>query len=195
MNVYKAPPADWDCAFFLSSVHKTGEPYTESFALPLNGVIEHWGQRYASRGPVCANVRANYAEERILVTIAVRADFSLPCSRCLAETGVAISGELRYLFTLRSAREDVASSDGSEEGAAEAEDGDVDVIPIDSFQAELNLSPYVWEVLLLGLPERAHCKEDCKGLCPVCGQNKNERDCGCSTDEIDPRFAVLRDLK
>ena len=196
MNSYKAMPLEWDCSIRLSSVPRSGEPYVESFELPLDGVIEHWGQSYVSRGPVHAMVEASYTGERILARVSVRAEFSLPCSRCLSETGVAIMGDLRYLFSLRSSSRENGERDSDEEmGSVLEEDGDVDVIPVDSFQSELDLSQYVWEVLLLNLPERVICADDCKGLCPVCGQNRNEVDCGCVEDDTDPRFAVLRGLQ
>lgn len=193
MNIYKAVPGDWDCAILLSSVPRSGETYIDEFELPMDGAIEHWGQLYRALGPVCAKVEANYTGERILAKISVDANFSLPCSRCLAETGLAILGDLRYLFSLRSPKRE--KDPDEEEGEAGDEDGDVDVIPVDSFQGEIGLAQYVWEVLLLSLPERAMCRDDCAGLCGVCGQNLNEADCGCKEDDTDPRFAVLRDLE
>ena len=39
------------------------------------------------------------------------------------------------------------------------------------------------------------CKEDCKGLCPKCGCDLNEKECSCTTKEIDPRWAVLKNFK
>jgi len=38
------------------------------------------------------------------------------------------------------------------------------------------------------------CREDCKGVCPVCGQNRNERDCGCDTFVPDPRMAAINTI-
>ncbi len=46
--------------------------------------------------------------------------------------------------------------------------------------------------ILLNLPMRAVCSENCKGLCHVCGHNLNEGDCGCERNYIDPRFEILR---
>jgi len=60
---------------------------------------------------------------------------------------------------------------------------------------ELDLTELVREQILLNLPEQTFCREDCKGLCPKCGQNRNLIDCKCEEDEIDPRWAALRDLK
>ena len=48
--------------------------------------------------------------------------------------------------------------------------------------------------ILLELPSKFLCKDSCKGLCPKCGKNLNEGDCGCSLQEADPRLAILRQL-
>ena len=189
---HEGPPADWDCTIRLSQVPRSGEIYRERFELPLGGEIEHWGQVYTSVGPVHAEIEANYSSERILAKVSVRANFTLPCSRCLADTGLAILGDLRYLFTLRPERE---RTDEDADSGDSDQDGDVDIIPVDSFQAEIDFAPYVWEVLVLGLPERILCRDDCAGLCPVCGVNRNEDSCDCREDNIDPRFAVLKDLE
>lgn len=192
MKSITAPPAEWGCGIRISLIPKSGEPYRESFELPAPGAIEHWGQRYTFRSPVSVDIEASCpppAGDRIFVKISIRADISLPCSRCLRETGLAIVGDLRYLFTLRSSWKEYA--DGSDEAD---QDGDADVIPVDAFEAELDLTSYVWEVLVLSLPEGVLCSGGCKGLCPICGKDKNEGDCGCKEDNTDPRLAVLREL-
>jgi uncharacterized protein len=58
----------------------------------------------------------------------------------------------------------------------------------------IDLAPLVRELSLLELPIQPICKADCLGLCQQCGQNLNERDCGCTDNEIDPRLAVLKAL-
>jgi uncharacterized protein len=55
----------------------------------------------------------------------------------------------------------------------------------------IDLDPVVREQLLLALPGYPVCREDCKGLCTVCGVNLNERDCGCDRHVPDPRWAAL----
>ncbi|MDR3332994.1 MAG: DUF177 domain-containing protein [Synergistaceae bacterium] len=197
MKVYVEPPPEWDCGILSSRIRRNGELYEETFELPMNGSIDHWGQLYAPASPVTASVEANYAGERILIKVRVSARFSLPCSRCLKETGLAIVGDLRYLFTLRPARSEQTSVKGKkgEDGDSSGDDdGDVDVIPIDSFETEFDLKQYVWETLLLFLPERVLCSEDCRGLCQICGKDLNEGDCSCREEGGDPRFAVLGDI-
>lgn len=55
----------------------------------------------------------------------------------------------------------------------------------------LDLDDAVRCFVSLSLPTRFLCREDCKGLCPKCGHDLNEGDCGCDTREVDPRWAAL----
>jgi uncharacterized protein len=176
-----------------SDIDKNGAPRTERLTLPLDGLVEYWGQSYAARGPICASITANIAGgEDIMARVEVEGEFSLPCSRCLAETGLAIRGDMRYLFTLRRGFEPSGKKGRGEGGEGDFPDGDVDVIRLDLYQSEIDLAQCVWETLILSLPEGVLCREDCRGICPICGADKNERECGCVLDGVDPRLAVLR---
>jgi uncharacterized protein len=59
----------------------------------------------------------------------------------------------------------------------------------------IDVAELVREQILLNLPEQVFCAEDCKGLCPQCGANRNLIDCKCEEKEIDPRWAALKNLK
>jgi uncharacterized metal-binding protein YceD (DUF177 family) len=99
---------------------------------------------------------------------------------------------MRYIFSLRQPEaSDEKTPRSGDEGGGEP-DGAVDVIRIDPFKAEIDMAPYIWETMILNLPERVLCAEGCRGLCPVCGANRNEKDCGCSEDDSDPRLEVLK---
>lgn len=58
----------------------------------------------------------------------------------------------------------------------------------------LPLSDLVTADLLLSLPMKSLCREDCRGICPQCGRNLNEGLCGCRQETVDPRLAALKDL-
>lgn len=58
----------------------------------------------------------------------------------------------------------------------------------------LELDEVVISDILLNLPSKMLCRDDCKGLCPDCGANLNEGDCGCNIQKIDPRLEALKDL-
>jgi uncharacterized protein len=60
---------------------------------------------------------------------------------------------------------------------------------------EIDVTPIVREQLLLGLPTQPLCREDCRGLCPKCGINRNRETCECPTGLPDPRLAALQGLK
>lgn len=59
---------------------------------------------------------------------------------------------------------------------------------------QLDVEAFVYDEVIVNWPVKILCKEDCKGVCPVCGQNLNERECGCDTFVPDPRMAVIKDI-
>jgi uncharacterized protein len=59
----------------------------------------------------------------------------------------------------------------------------------------IDLADVIREQLYLALPMKPLCREDCLGLCPVCGQNRNTTPCTCKTEWVDPRMDALRNLK
>jgi uncharacterized protein len=70
-----------------------------------------------------------------------------------------------------------------------------DDLDVDFYQNdELDLSALVEAETTLALPMKPLCRDDCRGLCPVCGGNRNAVACACSERAPDPRLAVLKDL-
>jgi len=121
---------------------------------------------------------------RVHVRGTITADVDLACTRC-AE---ALTEHLEIPF------EDVFvnASDEANEDDLEVEGADLDEQLVEG--DEIDLIDVVREQILLNLPEQVLCKEDCKGLCPQCGANRNLIDCDCGKDEIDPRWAALKNL-
>ncbi|MDR1508013.1 MAG: DUF177 domain-containing protein [Synergistaceae bacterium] len=188
MKNIESIPGELRCCILLSDIHKSGEQYKTAAELALSEAVDYWGQSYVPEEPVRVNITANYARSDIAVRVELSCGFRVPCSRCLEETRLAINGDMRYLFTMRRLPR------AEEERAGGEEDGYIDAIEMEKFQAELDLSPYIWETLILNLPERVLCREECKGLCPICGCSKNARECGCMTDETDPRLGALKNF-
>lgn len=58
----------------------------------------------------------------------------------------------------------------------------------------LDLDDLALSDILLALPVKNLCKEDCKGLCPVCGVNRNTETCECLKKQVDPRLEKLGEL-
>jgi uncharacterized protein len=58
----------------------------------------------------------------------------------------------------------------------------------------IDVDEIVKEQILLAVPTRMLCREDCKGICPECGADRNTGECNCVTNDIDPRWAALKKL-
>jgi len=120
----------------------------------------------------------------ILVAGELETTVELECTRCLAafETRVGIDIEEEFRPTM-----DVIS------GAKLPLEPDQDLANLIDERHILDLSEVVRQDLLLSLPTSPVCRPDCLGLCPMCGQNRNEGTCQCETEEADPRWAALRE--
>jgi uncharacterized protein len=60
---------------------------------------------------------------------------------------------------------------------------------------QIDLEPLVRDAVLLELPLAPLCEEDCQGLCPVCGVNRNQTSCTCTAEARDPRWSALDQLQ
>jgi len=60
---------------------------------------------------------------------------------------------------------------------------------------QIDLGEVIREQLYLAMPMKPLCREDCLGLCPVCGSNKNRETCECRPQWVDPRLEPLRKLR
>jgi len=97
----------------------------------------------------------------------------MPCSRCLEPVELSVDFKLNEKF-----------------GNNAGDDEEIETFSGDS----IDLSSAVMRNILAVMPMKVVCSDDCKGLCPVCGQNLNVKDCGCDTTYVDPRFESLRSL-
>lgn len=100
------------------------------------------------------------------------------CRRCLSDVQLKVSEVLQLLF--------------AESGLEEADEDDVVQIPPGC--RELDLRSAVREEWLLAVPAFALCRDDCKGLCPTCGADRNTGACGCAPTS-DVRWAGLRESR
>lgn len=139
----------------------------------------------------------------VLLTGDLSAHVTAPCKRCLREVAV----DLPVHFTLNlvpepkvsledagldgEAAEDPKSQKRDSGGSFALRDADREYFD----GRTIDLDPIVREQVLLALPASVVCKDDCKGLCPRCGQDLNEAECGCERKVVDPRLAVLKSIK
>lgn len=122
----------------------------------------------------------------VVVYGTLNAMLTLPCGGCLKPTTSLLSVPIKTVFTL-------ADEGGADELSDDALDDDADVAHHDGIS--LDLEPTVRELLILSVPMAPRCRENCLGLCVVCGGDRNETACGHSQAPVDVRFAPLKDLK
>jgi uncharacterized protein len=109
----------------------------------------------------------------------------LACARCLEPVARDVARKFDLLYRPQ------GSDAGREELSVTAVEAEVGY-----YQGEgLLLEDVLREQILLALPLRAICKEECKGLCPHCGKNLNIEQCSCAEPVDDPRWAALKDIR
>ena len=59
---------------------------------------------------------------------------------------------------------------------------------------KIDFGPILREYLLLEIPINSHCRQNCQGLCSICGINRNQESCDCRVDDINPQFSALKAL-
>ncbi|WP_353683343.1 DUF177 domain-containing protein [Thermodesulfovibrio sp. 3907-1M] len=114
----------------------------------------------------------------------VSGEVELQCSRCLREYTMPIKTlvEVTYHPIEELNKEELMELKRDEMDIDFYRDGLIDTADI------------IRDQILLNIPMKPLCSENCKGLCPVCGTDLNESECGCVVKEIDPRMAVLQTL-
>jgi uncharacterized protein len=136
-------------------------------------------------GEVRASGEIRKGNAQIDVNGSVSAPSEIDCARCLEP----ISKDLTIDF----AASFVAPEHFAADKEREVSPDDLDVDVLESNQ--IDLKQLVREQIVLNFPEQVFCDPNCKGLCPKCGANRNLIDCSCDLDEIDPRWAALKNLR
>jgi len=147
-------------------------------ALANTGVVD-----YQFQAPVPVELRYYRLGDDLLFHGRFDGTVTGTCARCLADYPFPVKDDFTFVMKPAASAE-AGETDGEEDLSLSFYDGD-----------EIDLSPLVRESMMLSLPTRPLCKDDCRGLCSHCGANRNETDCGCRDDWADPRLDVLRTLK
>ena len=119
----------------------------------------------------------------------IRGHAGMECTRCLKEYRLELYIDVDEFY--RRPGLDVVE-EGGKRAMREDEAPEEDDYVIEEGAIDLNL--LVNDAVMLNLPIKHLCDEDCRGLCPICGKDLNLEECGCSRDSIDPRLEVLRTL-
>ena len=131
-------------------------------------------------------VRASKRREQVRLQGKVQAEVEVRCDRCLAPIVLPVDADFDVAYVPAE-----LEADAPEAAELQADDLNFAVYEGD----ELDIDELAREQLLLALPARQLCREDCKGLCPTCGADLNTQDCRCEQQDIDPRWAALAALK
>src|SRR2546423_8106743 len=119
------------------------------------------------------------------VSGSVTAKVETPCARCLKPVTLPITARFSERF--------VTAVSWSSEEQHELNREDLDLAVFDG--ESIDLDQLVREEIVLAVPTQVLCREDCKGLCPTCGIDRNIAACECGTREVDSRWEKLRDLQ
>ena len=139
--------------------------------LKLTQPVTIWGRVFRKGEEVQANATLTTAVET-------------PCGRCLKPVVVPIRADFTERFVT------AVSWHGEEQHELAAEDLNLSI-----FDGEaIDLDGLVREEILLATPGQVYCREDCQGLCAVCGVDRNVTACDCETQQVDSRWEKLRDL-
>ena len=152
----------------------SGEGRRLELEVPVDG-FEFGGQRYAIPGEqVDAVVDVSHTTNGYSLRLRFNTELEGPCVRCLEPAGQNVEVDAR----------EIDQPGGGEELSSPYLDGD-----------ELDVRAWARDALALALPTRIVCREDCLGLCAVCGENLNEAGPDHAHErEPDPRWAALREL-
>ncbi len=130
-----------------------------------------------------AEVRKDAQKVRLVGRLTTTLETS--CSRCLEPFPIPVAASFDLLFL----------PGGTADGDGEREIGDEDVGVSFYRDDVIDLGDVIREQFYLALPMKPLCREDCRGLCPVCGANRNRETCACHAEWVDPRMEALRNLK
>jgi uncharacterized protein len=151
------------------------------------GAIEYLDPKLRQAGTLCAAGKVELitgALGEIRVKGRLRVKMEADCDRCLEPAVCPIDSDFELFYR------PVAVGFGDEKALDE---GEAEMGFYDGDGIELN--DVLREFVLLSLPMQRVCSETCKGICPVCGRNRNQNECQCHAAATDDRWAALKELK
>ena len=121
----------------------------------------------------------NIGDRKLTLRGSVFIETEIPCARCLdpVRTALDLSFDLEADMKLT----DEERHDAMEES-----------VYLHGYN--LDVDKLVYGEALMNWPSRVLCRDNCKGLCKVCGQNLNRKTCDCDRTDLDPRMAKIRDI-
>ncbi len=128
-------------------------------------------------------ISAALAEIRIQGKLTVRMEAA--CDRCLEAAVVSLARDFDLVY--------VPMDEVQAGGEKEVDEAGVEVGYYEG--SGLQLNDVLREVVLLALPMQVVCREECKGICPRCGGNRNQQSCDCHAETADDRWSKLKSFR
>jgi len=151
-----------------------------SFSVPATDLeLEVQGFKFPE--PIGIELTATKSGDEIIFQGNVSTLIEAECARCLELFEKPVSSRLQFVIQFL----DVGGPEDT---------GDDDFVVLPKTAEDYDISDRVREAIILELPYKPLCEKSCRGLCPMCGENLNETDCGCTQDETDERWDTLRRL-
>lgn len=137
-------------------------------------------------GPIRIHLKLSRLGSTVLASSRVRVEMEFQCDRCLESFSSFLDSEYKASLKPkpRIPAEEKAESQRDDDPETEFYEGE-----------EIDLTPLIQDQILLALPPKAVCREDCRGLCPRCGQNLNRGTCQCADQDVDPRLQPLKNFR
>ena len=132
-------------------------------------------------GIIKAEVTLDKSIGQIFLQAEIQAEGCFFCDRCLEN----FHQELRAAYSMMYVQQARSTVDMDKEEEMQVLRADTNYIDLDDD---------VRQYILLTIPQKLLCREDCQGFCPTCGVNKNTEGCTCNTQTVDPRWDALKKL-
>jgi uncharacterized protein len=142
-------------------------------------------ERVKLTAPATVNGKIRLAGNEVFVNGHVDTRAQVECDRCLKPIELPVNADFELEY--------ITGSEYESSGVAELTEAEMSVSVFDG--DALDVDEIMKEQILLAVPTRMLCREDCKGICPQCGVDRNKGECKCVTEDIDPRWAALKNLK
>ena len=141
-------------------------------------------ERVTLLAPVRVNGKVRLAGAEVFVNGHIETRAQVECDRCLKQVELPVNADFDLQYITGAEYESSAAAELTEE-----------VMAVSVFDGEtIDVDEIVKEQISLAVPTRIMCQPDCKGICPVCGTDKNTSECEGEAKDVDPRWAALKDL-
>ncbi len=141
-------------------------------------VLDGVSYPFKEENPVRLTI-THQGERKVMVEGETTVSLNIPCNRCL--------DDVETFFDIHVSK-NLDFNDTDEDRIRELDEANY----ISGYSLDVDL--LIYDELVIDFPLHVLCKEECKGLCKVCGTNLNHETCGCDDTVLDPRMSVIRDI-